>query len=546
MLHINIMEYFLNTARDYPNKIACKDKANSISFVELTRDCLYVSSNILNPNEFITSLQINQNMQGILVDDDSTKAQSIHIDYPQCYGIFLPKSIESILAFFGVLLSGNMYMPLDIKSPKDRLKNIIFNIMPKAIITDKNNAKNLIESLGGRFDSNSDVIYLDSNLHDCKKCNCDVYSKDSIYHQDSIKILYIENLRKQSNSFQTNYQNRIDTDPAYIINTSGSTGIPKGVVVSHRSIIDYIEWIMNEDSIKPNENDIIGNQSPFYFDNSVLDIYLMAFYGCTLVLIPEEKFLFPIDLMNFIKDSNINYIFWVPSMIHNVAKMNALDAIKPNISKIIFAGETINTKYLNYWKRHYPNAIFANLYGPTEITVDCTYYVINRDFRDDEAIPIGRACRNTQILLLDSNLKLIESQKEVGEIFVRGSSLALGYYNDIEKSNEAFIINPHQEHYIEKLYKTGDLGYYNEYNEIVLVGRKDFQIKHNGYRIELGEIEIAFTNLHGLKDCCVLYDNDNNEIVLCYEGEEITKASMINYAKDKIPKYAMPTRLLRL
>ncbi|WP_267891708.1 AMP-binding protein [Helicobacter muridarum] len=460
--------------------------------------------------------------------------------------MFLPKSIESILAFFGVLLSGNMYMPLDIKSPKDRLKNIICNIMPKAIITDKNNAKNLIESLGGRFDSNSDVIYLDSNLHDCKKCNCDVYSEDSIYHQDSIKILYIENLRKQSNSFQTNYQNRIDTDPAYIINTSGSTGIPKGVVVSHRSIIDYIEWIMNEDSIKPNENDIIGNQSPFYFDKSLFDIYPSIALGIKLFLIPEEKFLFPLELLQFVSQHNINYIYWVPSILKAIANLDLLVKCKPALNKIFFGGEAMSAKVLNYWKKHYPNAIFANLYGPSEITDICAYYVINREFRDDEVIPIGQACKNTQILLLDSNNNKISSSNTTGEIYIRGSCLSLQYYKDEERSKKAFIQNPLHNRFYDKVYKTGDLGYYNEYNEIVLVGRKDFQIKHNGYRIELGEIEIAFTNLHGLKDCCVLYDNDNNEIVLCYEGEEITKASMINYAKDKIPKYAMPTRLLRL
>ncbi|RDU69118.1 amino acid adenylation protein [Helicobacter aurati] len=312
-------------------------------------------------------------------------------------------------------------------------------------------------------------------------------------------------------------------------------------------MIDYIEWIISEDSLRPSVNDIIGNQSPFYFDNSVLDIYLMAFCGNTLVLLPEEKFLFPLELITFLRDSKITYIFWVPSVLHNVAKTKALDSAKPDLRKIIFAGEMITTKYLNYWIANYPNATFANLYGPTEITVDCTYYILQRNFNDEETIPIGKACRNTQILLLDSNLEQVQSHGIIGELFVRGSSLALGYYNDIDKTFEAFVDNPHQKHYQEKLYKTGDLGYYNEHGEIVLVGRKDFQIKHNGYRIELGEIEKALKNLPDVGDLCVLYDKETQTIVLFYESKkEITMLAMLAHCKDKIPKYAMPSKLFKI
>ncbi|MDO7253951.1 AMP-binding protein, partial [Helicobacter cappadocius] len=311
--------------------------------------------------------------------------------------------------------------------------------------------------------------------------------------------------------------------------------------------IYYIEWILSEEKIRPSNSDVIGNQSPFYFDNSVLDIYLCFFTGVTLVLIPEEKFLFPKELLEYIDEKKINYIFWVPTLLSNVAKNKALENLLPKLDKILFAGEIMPTRDLNYWIKKYPNATFANLYGPTEITVDCTFYVLNRNFRDDEILPIGKSCRNTQILLLDENNKLINVAYQTGEICVRGSSLSLGYYNDIEKTNQSFIQNPIQPHYNEKIYKTGDIGYYNENFELITTGRKDYQIKHNGYRIELGEIETALRDLENIQALCVIYDTKDSEIVLFYESEkELSKADIFTHLKNKLPKYMYPQKLLRV
>ncbi|PAF41034.1 hypothetical protein BKH45_08615 [Helicobacter sp. 11S03491-1] len=319
------------------------------------------------------------------------------------------------------------------------------------------------------------------------------------------------------------------------------------MVVSHRSIIDYIEWILSEEKIRPKPEDIIGNQSPFYFDNSVLDIYLSFFTGASLVIIPEEKFLFPKDLLEYIYTQGINYIFWVPTLLSAISKTKILDTLKPTLNVVLFAGEIMPTKDLNYWISQYPQTTFANLYGPTEITVDCTFYIINRKFRDDEALPIGRSCRNTQVILLDENSHPINTQNILGEICVRGTCLSLGYYNDVQKTHQSFIQNPLQPHYPEKIYKTGDLGYFNEHQELIIIGRKDYQIKHNGYRIELGEIEIALGDFKPIDSLCVVYDKQNSQITLFYESkEEILKAQIISHLKNKIPKYMYPQRYIRL
>ncbi|PAF47053.1 hypothetical protein BKH46_04855 [Helicobacter sp. 12S02634-8] len=485
-MHINVMEYLIATTHKYPDKIGFEDANGSVSFKDFYQKALFVSTHLITHN-------------------------TTPKDAPAPIALFLPKSIIQLQALCGVLLSGNVYMPLDIKSPLQRLEAILAHIKPVYIITDKEHQDKLINLV------------------------------------EKEKILLIEDLIKEIEDIKTNFSARIDTDPAYIINTSGSTGVPKGVVVSHRSVIDYIEWILSTQAICPRVDDVIGNQSPFYFDNSVLDIYLCFFTGAKLALISEEKFLFPADLLAYLHTQHISYIFWVPSMLRNIANTHALAQCTPKLRVILFAGETMPTKILNHWISHYPLATFGNLYGPTEITVDCTFYIIARAFKDDEPLPIGNSCRNTQIFLLSPELTPITKAHTIGEICVRGSCLSLGYYNDFDKTQAAFIQNPLHNHYPEKIYKTGDLGYYNELGELILTGRKDHQIKHNGYRIELGEIENALGDFEGINALCVLYHQEDSVLELCYEAPEaISKAALFAHLKNKLPKYMYPQILTHL
>ena len=480
-MKINVLEYLQKTVAEVPDKVGFEDANASLTFVELNKLAQNISSNIC--------LKVK--------------------DIKKPVAVFLPKSVDMIVSFMGILYSGNIYMPLDIKNPEERLKAIFDNIRPALVITNKNNYSKISEI--------------------STKC----------------EVVLIEDFSRQVENITTRYEELIDTDGAYIINTSGSTGKPKGVLISHRSIIDYIEWATNEYKITSEE--IIGNQAPFYFDNSVLDIYLTIKNGCKLILTPENLFIFPIKLMEYFQKMRVNMFFFVPSILVSIANMDILKTCKPMFNKILFAGDVMPTKQLNYWIKHYPDAIFSNLYGPTEITVDCTYYTVDRELRDDEPLPIGRRCRNSDVFLLNEKDEEVVDANVSGELCVRGTSLALGYYNDFEKTQKVFTQNPLNTHYPEMIYRTGDIVYYNEKGEIIFKGRKDFQIKHMGYRIELGEIETALGKIKELKNVCVVYDQVRSKIVLFYEAEtDITSKDLISMLGKNLPKYMIPTDLRKV
>lgn len=482
-MKINIIEYLNSTAKLYPNKLAVIDNTGKISFSQLQNNALSIATYI-----------ISKNIQNSPI------------------AVYTTKSKEMVTSFAAINYSGNFYVPLDTKSPDSRVESVLGVLDSQIVITTKSFKDKLAAF-----------------------CKCEILVFEDI----------IESFKGDQSLVENRLKNIIDTDPVYSIFTSGSTGTPKGVVISHRSVIDYIDWAIETFNI--DSNTIIGNQAPFYFDNSTLDLYLMFATGATLVIVPDENYAFPAKLIDYLNEQKVNFVFWVPFALINVANYDLLtQKTLPYMQKVLFAGEVMPNKHLNYWRKHLPNCLYANLYGPTEITVDCTYYIVDKEFTDDESLPIGVPCKNSGVMILNDQNQLCKVG-EHGELCVRGTSLALGYYNDPEKTAKAFVQNPLNTAYPEIIYKTGDVAYWNDRGEIIYVGRKDLQIKHNGYRIELGEIETAVLATNLVNTTCVIYDNKNKEIVMFYVNDNDINAAEFRKEMIKfVPKYMIPTKYHRI
>ena len=325
--------------------------------------------------------------------------------------------------------------------------------------------------------------------------------------------------------------------------TSGSTGTPKGVSITHRGVIDCIDWFAETFDICP--KDSFANQAPFYFDVSVPDIYLSMKSGAPLYLVPEDLFVQPVRLLEFLREKQINTISWVPSALIVVSKIKAFRSVDLSdiLKRVIFCGEVMPNKQLNIWRQYLPNVVYANLYGPTEAVYACTCYIVNREFADDEPLPIGFPMKNTDIMVLDEEEALVEEPGKIGELCVRGTGMAAGYYNNQEKTKEMFVQNPLNHAYEEKIYRTGDLVKYNDCGELVYLSRKDFQIKHLGHRIELGEIETAVSSLSDVTRCCCLYDEKHARICLFLDWD-ISKEELRPLLENMIPDYMLPGKVI--
>ena len=477
----NVLEYLRKSANEYPEKIAVIDENKRMTFSQINTYAMQLASHILSECGEI---------------------------YNKPIAVYMDKGIDCIVAFMGILYSGNFYVPIDKKSPRERIEKILEVLEPIAVI-----------SQSGQINDRERWINIDYEA-----------GKDSSFDEGEL-------MRHLSNV--------LDIDPVYVLFTSGSTGIPKGVAINHRSIIDYTEWLHNKFGF--DDQTVFGEQAPFYFDNSILDIYSTLKNASTMVIIPEDFFVFPNRLCKYLNENKINTIFWVPSALIGVANSGVLEKERLlYLEKVLFCGEVMPNKQLNIWRKLYPDLLYANLYGPTEITDVCAYYIVDREFQDDEPLPIGKACENTQIIVINEENILVK-EGEIGELCVRGSCLSLGYYRDFEKTDNAFIQNPLNKCFYDTIYRTGDLVKYNEFGELVYVCRKDFQIKHQGHRIELGEIEIAASSISGVYQSCALYNTEKKKIVLFYVGEEtLTEKEVYACMAKKVPKYMLPAIICKI
>lgn len=416
--------------------------------------------------------------------------------------IMLDKSVETIEFFFGALYSGCFYSYIDSSFPDSRIESMFKTLGNTYVISEKKFEKKL--------------------------------------STQSVKVLFTTDIDNDNSLIYSNTrrENIIDTDLVYANFTSGSTGTPKAVVVSHRCVIDFITCFTETFDITADEN--IGNQAPLDFDVSIKDIFSGVFTGATVNLIPKMFFSFPTKLLDFLEERNITTLIWAVSALCIISTLDGFSYKVPSkLKKIMFSGEVMPIKHLLIWQKYIPDAQYINLYGPTEITCNCTYHIINKKLTESDVIPIGKAFKNERVFLLDENDNLITDKEISGELCVSGTCVAPGYYGNWDKTNSVFIQNPINKNRFERIYRTGDIAKYGENNDLYYVGRKDFQIKLNGHRIELSEVEGAINEIDNISRSCCIFQN--NKIIAFYTGEEVDKKQIIAILRQNIPTFMIPS-----
>lgn len=491
----NLGGYFESVVSNNPDNLAIKyiDQSHNLSYSKLNS----LSNQFAH---FLTSRGVKKNSVVAIINN---------------------KSARSFALMIACMKIGAAYTCIDEDIPKNRLKKILSTCKPCSIFSD---------------------ITLTKEFH-------------NYFQHTNLPLRFIDKLNLQVYSGEPfgNINQVTGATPAYIMFTSGSTGAPKGVVISHSSIISFIHWSIRRFSITT--SDIFANVSPIYFDNAVFDIYTSLFSGACIAPIPKQITKKPYELVKMVDNLACTIWFSVPSLLIFLNTFKALDQESfTRVRTISFGGEGFPRKELSKIYRKYSHRTkFVNVYGPTEGTCICSSYdVCDSDFDVVTGIlPLGHVNQNFDILILDEFGNDVPDGL-AGELCLLGPNVALGYYNDTERTSLSFVSNPRQTAYSEIMYKSGDHVYRNPTDKLLyFVGRKDNQVKHMGYRIELDEVEHALNGLAAVTQAAVVYKRTNENygkifaFVSCddnYRDEQHILASL----KNTLPDYMLPNQLVFL
>ena len=342
-----------------------------------------------------------------------------------------------------------------------------------------------------------------------------------------------------------------DADLAHILFTSGSTGVPKGVMIAHRSAVHFIRWAATYFGFAREDRN--SQHAPLHFDLSTLDIFGTLRAGAELHLVPAELNLLPHKLAQFVREARLTQWFSVPSALNLMAKFDVVgEGDFASLRRVMWCGETLPTPTLIHWMRRLPHVRFTNLYGPTETTVASSCYTVPRCPADPrEPIPIGSACDGEELLILDEALRPVAAG-QAGELYIRGVGLSPGYWRDPEKTRSAFVPYPGATDPRDRIYRTGDLARRGADGLVYFLGRADTQIKSRGYRIELGEIEAALHSLPSLRESAVVAipsDGFEGWLICCAYVPapdcDVSSASLREALARLIPGHMLPARWMR-
>ncbi|MBR4760481.1 MAG: amino acid adenylation domain-containing protein [Lachnospiraceae bacterium] len=495
----NVLSYVENSAKRLPDKIA-----------------------VIDEKEQHTYAQLLSNSQNI------GRQFSSYIRPGQPVAVCMKKSVLTLEVFFGAAYAGGFYSLIDPDFPVERIRSILETLQPAVVVTLPDHTEKVREA---GFDGT--VLRADT----LRSGDADLVTDRVMDHIESNDATTPSDSAGSESDHDDNRDQSTAGCPLYCNFTSGSTGTPKGVLVGHASVVDFIDTFTELFHIT--EDDVIGNQAPFDFDVSVKDIYSAMKVGATLVIIPTAYFRFPNNVMDMLEEHKVTTLIWAVSALVLLNRLHEfMYKVPAHINKILFSGEGMPTKHLGDWMAQYPDAAFVNLYGPTEVTCNCTYYPIDRKYEPGEKIPAGLPYPGKKVWLMDETGQQIDPSSDgvVGELCCSGG-LALGYYRNEEATKRAFI-EPDDIANTERYYKTGDLAYWQD-GLLYFAGRSDFQIKHNGHRIELEEIERYMNAIPFVQQSCCLYDHEKYRIVAFYTGEN-DKKQIVALLKEKLPEYMLP------
>ena len=446
-----------------------------------------------------------------------------------CFAI--PKSPAAIIAIAGILKAGCIHVPIDTSSPAPRVSRIIRSSDPRYILG--------VESSSGLLEE----LFAQSEFGDLMGVGW-METTHAEYRHFSPRFQWADISNYSGEPLEWSQG---PDDPAHILFTSGSTGEPKGVVITHANVVHFVEWAVRYFGITG--SDRLSCHPPLHFDLSVFDIFGAFAAGAQLHLVPPMLALLPNKLAEFIRQSELTQWFSVPSVLNYMAKFDVVDFNDfPALRRLLWCGEVFPTPALMYWMKRLPQVSFTNLYGPTETTIASSYYRVKSCPTDGtQPIPIGTACDGEELLVLDDELRPARAG-EVGNLYIKGVGLSPGYWRNPVASEASFVT------YGEggRIYRTGDLARMGPDGLVYFVGRNDTQIKSRGYRIELGEIEVALHDLPELKECAVVAlptDGFETSLICCAyvaRDQNVMPLGIRSQLSRVLPPYMVPSHWMAL
>jgi amino acid adenylation domain-containing protein len=488
-----------DSARAFPEKTAVVAGAESISFSGLD--------------------QASDRLAAVLAAHGITPGDRV--------GIFLAKSIGAIVAIHGILKAGAVYVPIDPGAPPARAAYIAENCGIRVLLSSARKSAALADVLGRRTPVER-VILVDDAEWD-----------------GSLAVPVLRWRDVMASAEKAPAPPSIETDLAYILYTSGSTGAPKGVMISHRNALTFVDWA--HDEVGVSAADRLSSHAPLHFDLSIFDVFVAMKAGATLVLVPDGLSAFPFRLAEWIDEQKISVWYSVPTILSMLVRGGEISRFGyDSLRTVIFAGEVFPVKYLRELMTVVPRAVYYNFSGPTETNVITYYRVPVLAEARTAPIPIGAACANIEVFALTDEGGVVSRPGEVGELYARGSCVARGYWGDEEKTSRNFVANPRPRGFREVAYRTGDIVTLDDGGNYLFLGRRDDMVKSRGYRIELGEVESALYKHAGIREAAVVAVPDSaigNRLVafiVMEDGASVSATELQDFCTESIPRYMVP------